>query len=287
MTSCFGADEHFFSTVRVYTCAASFVVSTKLEARVLSIIGIKETDNPCYEHVEYPELQKSISSFYESKGVRLDVYIKGSNRVFDIEIQNDFQLALPRRTRYYQSMIDIDDLLKGADYSQLNDSFVIFVCQFDPFNADLPCYTFKNLCLENKNIELNDGTTKVIFNSSAYEKENNLEISAFLKYIKTKVPTSNFTDRLHRLVEEHKLNNKFKNEYFAMNLHDRDITRKAFQEGKDAGISQGLQQGAEQKAIETARNMILDKLSLEQIAKWTSLPLEKVQKLAEELQQSI
>jgi len=239
------------------------------------------------EHLEYPELQKSISSFYESKGVRLDVYIKGSNRVFDIEIQNDFQLALPRRTRYYQSMIDMDDLLKGLDYSQLNDSFVIFVCQFDPFNADLPCYTFKNLCLENKNIELNDGTTKVIFNSSAYEKENNLEISAFLKYIKTKVPTSNFTDRLHRLVEEHKLNNKFKNEYFAMNLHDRDITRKAFQEGKDAGISQGLQQGAEQKAIETARNMILDKLSLEQIAKWTSLPLEKVQKLAEELQQSI
>ena len=38
------------------------------------------------EYVEYPELQKSISSFYESKGVRLDVYIKGSNRVFDIEI---------------------------------------------------------------------------------------------------------------------------------------------------------------------------------------------------------
>ena len=184
-------------------------------------------------------------------------------------------------------MIDMDDLLKGLDYSQLNDSFVIFVCQFDPFNADLPCYTFKNLCLENKNIELDDGTTKVVFNSSAYEKENNLEISAFLKYIKTKVPTSNFTDRLHRLVEEHKLNNKFKNEYLAMNLHDRDITRKAFQEGKDAGISQGLQQGAEQKAIETARNMILDKLSLEQIAKWTSLPLEKVQKLAEELQQSI
>jgi predicted transposase/invertase (TIGR01784 family) len=72
-----------------------------------------------------------------------------------------------------------------------------------------------------------------------------------------------------------------------MNLHDRDITRKAFQEGEASGIEKGIFQGAEQKAIETARNMILDKLSLEQIAKWTSLPLEKVQKLAEELQQSI
>jgi predicted transposase/invertase (TIGR01784 family) len=238
------------------------------------------------EYVEYPELQKSISSFYESKGVRLDVYIKGSNRVFDIEIQNDFQLALSRRTRYYQSMIDMDDLLKGLDYSQLNDSFVIFVCQFDPFNADLPCYTFKNLCLENKNIELSDGTTKVIFNSSAYEKENNLEISAFLKYIKTKVPTSNFTDRLHRLVEEHKLNNKFKNEYFAMNLHDRDITRKAFQEGEASGIEKGIFQGAEQTKIETAKNMIQKNLNFELIAECTSLPLEKIQQLAKELQQS-
>ena len=227
------------------------------------------------DHIEYPELQKSISSFYESKGVRLDVYIKGSNRVFDIEIQNDFQLALPRRTRYYQSMIDMDDLLKGADYSQLNDSFVIFVCQFDPFNADLPCYTFKNLCLENKNIELNDGTTKVIFNSSAYEKENNLEISAFLKYIKTKVPTSNFTDRLHRLVEEHKLNNKFKNEYLAMNLHDRDITRKAFQEGRDSGI----EEGAEQKAIETAKNAIKMGLSIQQIMQLTGLSEDSIKQL--------
>jgi predicted transposase/invertase (TIGR01784 family) len=234
------------------------------------------------DRLEYPELQKSISTFYESKGVRLDVYVKNSNRVFDIEIQNDFQIALPRRTRYYQSMIDMDDLLKGADYSELKESFIIFVCQFDPFKADLPCYTFKNLCLEDNNINLKDGTTKIIFNSTAYEKENNLEISAFLKYIKTKVPTNNFTDRLHRLVEEHKINNKFRNEYFAMNLHDRDITRKAFAEGEALGVEKGISQGAEQNKIQTAKKMITMGLTLEQIAQATDLSFEKVQQLAEE-----
>jgi predicted transposase/invertase (TIGR01784 family) len=232
------------------------------------------------DRLEYPELQKSISTFYESKGVRLDVYVKNSNRVFDIEIQNDFQIALPRRTRYYQSMIDMDDLLKGADYSELKESFIIFVCQFDPFKADLPCYTFKNLCLEDNNINLKDGTTKIIFNSTAYEKENNLEISAFLKYIKTKVPTNNFTDRLHRLVEEHKINNKFRNEYFAMNLHDRDITRKAFAEGEALGVEKGISQGAEQNKIETAKKFIKMGFSFEQIAEGTNLSLEKVQQLA-------
>jgi predicted transposase/invertase (TIGR01784 family) len=232
------------------------------------------------DRLEYPELQKSISTFYESKGVRLDVYVKNSNRVFDIEIQNDFQIALPRRTRYYQSMIDMDDLLKGADYSELKESFIIFVCQFDPFKADLPCYTFKNLCLEDNDINLKDGTTKIIFNSTAYEKENNLEISAFLKYIKTKVPTNNFTDRLHRLVEEHKINNKFRNEYFAMNLHDRDITRKAFAEGEALGVEKGISQGAEQNKIETAKKFIKMGFSFEQIAEGTNLSLEKVQQLA-------
>ena len=40
------------------------------------------------DHVEYPKLQETINSYYDSKGVRLDVYVKDSNRVFDIEIQN-------------------------------------------------------------------------------------------------------------------------------------------------------------------------------------------------------
>ena len=44
------------------------------------------------EKLEYPELQKSISTYYESKGVRLDVYVKDSDKVFDIEIQNGKKL---------------------------------------------------------------------------------------------------------------------------------------------------------------------------------------------------
>jgi hypothetical protein len=62
-----------------------------------------------------------------------------------------------------------------------------------------------------------------------------------------------------------------------MNIHDSDIRRVAFQEGE--------KQGAEQKAIETAKKMILDKLPLDQIEKWTSLPLEKIQQIEQEIKQ--
>ena len=39
-------------------------------------------------HIEYPEIQKTLKPAYESKGVRFDVYVKDSDRVFDVEIQN-------------------------------------------------------------------------------------------------------------------------------------------------------------------------------------------------------
>jgi len=81
------------------------------------------------------------------------------------------------------------------------------------------------------------------------------------------------------MVEEQKENDKFRTEYLSMNLHDRDITRKAFAEGKEEGISQG----AEQKAIETAKNLILKNIPLEIIAECTALPFHTVQKLKESL----
>ena len=43
---------------------------------------------------------------------------------------------------------------------------------------------------------------------------------------------------------------------------------------------EGLEQGAEQKAIETAKNFIHKNIPLETIAECTELPLEKVQELA-------
>ncbi len=39
-----------------------------------------------------------------------------------IEIQNSLHDDLPTRTRYYQSMMDIDLLLKGKQYSELKES---------------------------------------------------------------------------------------------------------------------------------------------------------------------
>jgi len=73
------------------------------------ILNIKIRD------INYLEEEKSLKLKYDSKGIRLDVYVEGDETIYDIEMQvrdyGDQELA--QRTRYYQSMIDVDSLARG------------------------------------------------------------------------------------------------------------------------------------------------------------------------------
>ena len=225
------------------------------------------------ERLEYPELQKSITPHYENKGVRLDVYVQDSTRVFDVEVQNILDDELPTRTRYYQSMMDIDLLLKGKKYSELKECYVIFVCKDDFFGENLPCYSFSNLCHEKTNLELGDKTHKIIFNASSFSKEKDLERKSLLEYIRNKKSTSDFTKMIDQLVEKTKENQTFRGDYMAWGLAEQDAEKR--------GYNAGIADGAEQKAIDTAKKMLLNLIPVDVIAECTGLPLETIQKLAE------
>ena len=231
------------------------------------------------DHVEYPDLEKVIAPYYTSKGVRLDVYLKDSNKVIDIECQANLKPALGKRTRYYQSMIDIDCLMKGEEYDKLKESYILFICKNDPFKDEkendfgLPCYTFRNVCKENGAVDLDDKSTKVIYNASAYEKEEDPLIRDFLHFIWTGEPgEDDLSSRLSKLVKQYKEDERSRSDYLVVNLHDYDIRYEA------------LQEGAQQKAIEAAINLLkMDKLSPEEISQTLSLPLEKVLELQKEI----
>ena len=237
--------------------------------------------------IEYPTLQKSISPFYESKGIRLDVYTADEIHVFDIEIQTSIPPDLGKRTRYYQSMMDSDNLLKGQNYNDLKESYVIFICLSDPFKLGLPVYTFKNLCEENPAADLNDKSYKVFYNASAYEKETDKELFALLHYISAKQTSSSFTDEINGLVEQAKLNEAFRSDYLTMNLREYDLRRMGREEGLQSGIAigeeRGILTGIEKANLDNARNMLADNVAVERIARYTGLPLETVRKLKAEL----
>ena len=65
----------------------------------------------------------------------------------------------------------------------------------------------------------------------------------------------------------------------AVNLHERDIRVEA----ERNGIVKGIAQGAHDKAVESARNLLaMNILTPEQIAQATGLPLEEVLALQKE-----
>ena len=236
------------------------------------LLGIK------VKRVEYPELEKVIEPFYTTKGVRLDVYLKDEDKVIDVELQSYEQDALGKRTRYYQSMLDMDALMKGEDYENLKESYVLFICKYDPFNDKngkpfgLPRYTFKNSCEENNLVNLDDKSLKMFYNATAYEDEKDERIKALLRFVQTDEPEKDdFSNRLNALVAKLKKNEIFKQEYARMNLHDRDIRK------------EGMKLGARQNAIENAKKMLADNLSPEKISQYSGLSLDQVQELAKQL----
>lgn len=228
------------------------------------------------EHVEYPELEKAIAPFYTTKGVRLDVYLKDSGKIIDVEMQSHPLEALGKRTRYYQSMVDMDSLMKGESYKRLKESYILFICKHDPFKDEsgkafgLPRYTFRNSCQENKSVNLDDKSLKVIYNSSAYEAESDARIRDFLRFVQTNEPgQDDFSNRLSAIVEKTKENEKFKQEYAAMNLHDRDLI--------DETRKEALAEGAQQKAVEDAVTLVKKyNAAPETAAADVGAPLEKV-----------
>ena len=61
------------------------------------------------ERVEVVETQRSEDVTYDSRGIRLDVYIKSvDGTAFTVEMQVRDTKELPQRNRYYQSTMDND-----------------------------------------------------------------------------------------------------------------------------------------------------------------------------------
>ena len=265
--------DYNYKPVEKLTFTDDFMFGAVMKHKEICIGVLERLLHIKIDHIEYPKLQKHLKPFYTSKGVRLDVYVKDSDRVFDVELQNRKFEALGKRTRYYQSMIDMDNLVKGEDYSTLKESYVIFICTDDPFGKGLAQYSFKDVCLENTEVELDDKVHKLIYNSSSYKvaKDTDPKLYNFLRFVNDNSADDDFTDEISRLVEKIKANDKFKTEYMAVNLHERDIRVEAERNG--------IAKGEQKKAIETARKMLAAGLAVEQISLFVDLPAEEIKKL--------
>lgn len=147
---------------------------------------------------------KSMVYHPDYKGIRLDVYAKDENNTcYNVEMQMTKKPALGRRSRYYQSQMDMDILLSGREYAELPDSYVIFICGFDPFGERKYRYTFQMQCKESNQTPLEDGR-RIVFLSTCGENEDEIskELLAFLKFVKADLKESREMEERFMTLEE-------------------------------------------------------------------------------------
>ena len=229
------------------------------------ILGIK------IHKIKYHVAQKFFKNTWRSKGIRLDVYVEDEiETVYDIEMQVGRLGELPRRSRYYQGLIDVENTPRGIEYDKLKRSYVIFICMRDPFDAGRYKYSFENVCLEDKNIRLKDGTTKIFLNATAFEKADNGEIRAFLAYLKNGVYSDEFTRELDKEVELVKNTERWRRGYMTLAMKINDARKEAREEGIEQGIEQGI-------------DMAIIRLTEKYMSEDSSLSKEKAYEMAKKI----
>ena len=183
------------------------------------------------QNIVYLEEQKTLDVAANAKSVRMDVYAADENQtIYDIEMQTGKKKHLPKRSRYYQGIIDIDETDKGIEYQSLNKSYVIFICTFDPFDAGRHIYSFENRCIQDLNLELGDGTGKIFLSAVGRQNDVSAEMKAFLEYLSKKTIETDFVHRLDREVQK---------EYMQRQsdwIEDRE-------EAKEEGLAEGIEAG--------------------------------------------
>ncbi len=175
------------------------------------------------DHIEYPELQKSIKLDMDAHGIRLDVYVRDDKQVvYDIEMQVSNTKELPKRSRYYQSVIDLQLIDKGRHYNELNRSYIIFICLFDVFGRGRHIYTFENICKEDNSISMGDETTKIFLNTEGTLNDVSEELKAFLDYTAGKKSEDSYVKKLEEAVKKAKRNREWRHEYMTLLMRDQE-----------------------------------------------------------------
>ena len=196
------------------------------------------------DHIEVMETQKSINEDIDARSVRLDAYVKDdSERVYSIEMQMTDTKELPKRSRYYSAMIDLQLLDKGMRYRYLNDSFIIFICPFDLYGKGRHMYTFDGRCKEDLELTIEDGATRIFLNTKRIMEDVSASLRAFLDYVDGRLSDDSFVQELEEAVDEAKKNREWRHEFMTLMLRDQENIEKGIELGRTEGRAEERQEG--------------------------------------------
>ena len=126
------------------------IILKKDDIQVISVVGQKELQSPVVD----------------GRDIRLDILAKDSTgKHYNVEVQQKPEGAHIRRARFNSSMMDSRMLRAGQEFSELQDSYMVFITRTDIFKHGMPIYTI-NRHFEETNELFDDGSHIVYVNGN-------------------------------------------------------------------------------------------------------------------------
>ena len=243
------------------------------------------------------EIQKFLQFNALGKTVRLDVYFKDSDTVYNIEMQGPTTKGpLPLRARMYSSLIDANILERSMDYEKLIDSYVIFICTFDPFDRGKCIYRFQSTCEDEKDLCEGNKRYNIYLNTTGTRDDISFDLKEMFRYINGGETTigmetkSEIVRTIDKYVQEYNANDSWRRGYMTFELLLQDNYKQGRAEGlaeaeaqykaKEAKYKANVAQ-YKAKAKEEKANMIKDlyakKVPIQTIAECGHLSEAEVQ----------
>lgn len=203
----------------------------------------------------------------------------------DLTIKNNFMFGAvminPENCRgLLERVLDMELLLAGQSYEELPDTYVIFICDFDPFGEKKYRYTFQAECKESETAKLKDGRTLVFLSTCGEnEKEVSRELAAFLKFVKADLKQSQedfhdpYVRQLQNFIRDIKGNREMEERFM--------ILEEMLRDERNEGIKEGIKEGMEKGIIKMVTAMRKKGLSEEKIMELCDISEEEMNKYKE------
>lgn len=229
--------------------------------------------------IRISSMEKSLKTSFLSKGIRLDVYAQDDNNtVYNVEMQTSNNPNLGKRSRYYQGIIDSSLIQKGEGYEKLNKTYIIFICTFPIFDGYRHKYTFKNICMEDKTIELPDESIKLFLGTEGIIDDISDNLKGFLEYLKCSTEevaqkyNNPLVETVAKRVKEVKENPRLRREFMTLEMLIKEKADAAKAEGRAEGMEL-----AEIKMIKTCLSMYGEEMA----SKISGRSIEEIRKIKE------
>lgn len=229
-----------------YTITDDFMFSTVFSDLALSKKLVETLLDLELESVELVEDHDLLDASPLARAGIVDLLVRDmAGNTFDVEMQNDVRRRiLPRRARYYGSLIDIAMLDPSQGFADLHDRVVIFVCPTDPFGRGWRRYNFPRICLQD-GVPLDDGTDMVFVNAQGIRGDATDEFKAFLRYLgDDTMVDGDFVSQIDAAVRSYRESHIWRRKRMLWSQKNRDDLSDARMEGRAEGLEEGRAEGA-------------------------------------------